>query len=169
MKKIIASLVIIFGFYLPSTFAATSARADLIELDYLGHEISSDLSKHIAFVPLTNRVEGRDLILFKEQINPSSNQTPEVKISQFEVKKIESLGCGSFKYTATETPDSDFQNIKMRPLKTLEVIDHTQRVCEDYKKYLWEVRMTVPVSRGSYIRFFAGNPASSSASTEARN
>jgi len=75
--------------------------------------------------------------------------------THFRVVRAETIECGSTRYIAIESPGKKGSESQMsyRPA-VLSLIDHTTRVCEDYKKYLWEVR----VRSGKKVRRLVGNP-----------
>ena len=61
------------------------------------------------------------------------------------VKKIP-LGCGSHRYLAIEP--------RRRPRRLI-VTDHTERLCDDYREYLWEATL---INKRGQRRVFHGNP-----------
>ncbi len=78
-----------------------------------------------------------------------------VRIAFF-IYKIMDAGCGSVKYLAREIRRT--QPDMLPPLKRLEVVDHANRLCDDYRPYRWEVGLIQPDAESDIIRLFGGNP-----------
>lgn len=101
---------------------------------------------------LQNRVGDRVTSFDLEEIPPQivcihapCPQQPTIR-TRFHVTGKRQLDCNSFKWTG-------FAREK-RNWKKLEVIDHTERMCDDVKEFLWEAKL----QKGKRVRLLVGNP-----------
>jgi len=78
---------------------------------------------------------------------------PITRTTLYRIAKIKVDGCNSTIYTANEILPLNSKKIA----EVLTVADHDARVCEDYKPFLWEATLKLPVA-GKPARLLRGNP-----------
>jgi hypothetical protein len=133
-------------------------KASLIELDQTGHEINIGLDK---ILTMTKQDGARVVTGFKlvEEVKVMCIKAPCPPIKRtilFDRVKAVKDSCGSIRYTAKQvlpmTQPLTYGEI------ALEVHDHTNRICEDYRKYMWDVKLTIPAGNATQTRRLYGNP-----------
>ncbi|MBI4402574.1 MAG: hypothetical protein HY537_00340 [Deltaproteobacteria bacterium] len=125
-------------------------QALLTEFDAMGHEVGIGLEKVLIMNKRDNFPRPTSFTFQEEkQVYCITYPCPRIKqTSTFMVANVISDRCGSTLYIAYET---GFLSLKRR---TLEVADHTTRICDDYRGYIWDVSL---VGAGAK-RQFGGNP-----------
>ncbi len=135
-------------------------QSTLEEQDQTGHEIQVAIDQTLTM----NRQEGSahptSFTFFEKRrlhcLRTNCAPIPETTV--FLVKDIRSESCGSTVYYAEEMLPSDLNGNVARSPRTLHVIDHTERLCEDYKKFAWEASIVTAPGQDGYVRLFFGNP-----------
>lgn len=131
-----------------SAIDAPAAKAELIEKQ-AGREMGIGLKKALT----EYRRAGTDAVTrfrFLEErkvycvVAPCP---PLATTSDFFVVKREKVGCDSVKYTVRE------ENLTRG--RTMEIVDHSRRSCDDYRPFVWEVTLF----DGAGARRFYGSPA----------
>lgn len=167
MKKFMFALVAVASFNSATSFAIVRPgwerpilKAEMVELDETGHEISQpgDITLTMnqrdgAPAPTSfTLVEKRKVFCVRAPCPPITSKV------QFKIVDKKPAGCGSFEYTARDK-NALLAGIRPLPVTTLKVVDHTTRLCDDYKKYMWEakVQTTSPTARYRQRSLF-GNP-----------
>lgn len=77
---------------------------------------------------------------------------PIKRVRQFRVQSVAKVGCGSVRYTSVEVAPHGLTDF---PAAVLNLTDHTTRLCDDYRPYLWEVTVRSPREA---LRRFGGKP-----------
>jgi hypothetical protein len=151
------------------------ARADLIEVDQMSETKSASLVKlnengqHISdgyyrILKMNTNQEG-DVTHFtftegKEGVRclPGHRCIPHV--SRFELSEVkDDADCGSVKYVAREVVDTTTP--MLNPERVMEVVDNTDRICQDARPFVWQVTLQTP--KGMCLPdfrtdYFGGNP-----------
>ena len=133
------------------------AIAALTEIDLTGHEVGSELLKQLTMNQQDGAGEATSVTLH-EMSQVYCVTTPcslVANIAVFKLVQTRPGNCGSTLYTAVESTPREGQEPRV-----MEVVDHRSRICEDYKKYLWELKLSTTSNGQSSIRFFQGNPQS---------
>lgn len=78
----------------------------------------------------------------------------------FSITGVEVDHCGSLHYIAMESRDRRQGSLPtiMTPPAKLEVVSHQTRLCDDNRKYMWDVELTNFYGDGAETRSFGGNP-----------
>lgn len=106
-----------------------------------GHEIAAGYAKSVTF-------RNGSLELTEEKL-PCDDRScsPVIEKTTFVITKEAPAGCGSVKYEAREKGTDLGRLIKL--------VDHSERTCDDYTGYLWEMTLQEP---GAKPRKLFGGP-----------
>jgi hypothetical protein len=130
-------------------------RADLTEFDDAGHEQTPDLKKEL----FMNKRDGANnptsfTFIEEHQVVCVTAPCPPVKVKhQFAILSQKIDRCGSAWYTTGLASP-----VSLAAPQTLQLVDHRNRSCRDYKKHLWEATITTKSLNRVYERQFSGNP-----------
>jgi hypothetical protein len=131
-----------------------SLRAPLDQIGNGGVVINHHLKKSLT----QNRRDGArrpTSYTLSEEVQVFCVKAPCPPMRQTRVFRIQSerdAGCGSRQITAVEQAPAGLTDF---PAATLKVVDHSKRLCDDFRPYAWEVTVQ---SRREKLRRFGGNP-----------
>lgn len=137
-------------------------EAKMIEMDAMGHEIGIGLDKVLTMHQQDGAQHPTMLTLVEEQkVFCVRAPCPPIKQKvEFVLRKPTAAGCGSLRYFGVDKRALLFARGRVMPAgaKTIQLVDHTTRLCDDYKKYTWEAKMTDAGRGGMRVRQLFGNP-----------
>ena len=140
-----------FGVYRPG-WERPILRAQMMEQDSLGHEVGIGLDKTLTMNRQDGAPQPTSLTFTEEQrVYCVVAPCPPIRhTDQFTITNRRLGSCGSTVYTAVET--SNRGRVEGR---TLTLVDHATRVCDDYRPYRWEAQLT---AGRRDVRQLFGNP-----------
>ncbi len=134
-------------------------QASLEEQDATGHEVTIGLDKTLTMNREDGSARPTSFTFFEEHrmhcLPGTCSPIPETAL--FIVKTIRTGACGSTFYIAQEFVPADLQGNVTRNPRTLQVVDHSTRLCEDYQKFGWEATLINSAGQDGTRTLF-GNP-----------
>lgn len=135
-------------------------KATLTEIDTTGHELGIGLEKTLTLHKMDNAQQSATSFTFAEEMKVICKMAPcnpIPMVAKFRVVRVSQDRCGSTVYTAQEIVKAGRDSESDPFLRSLRVVDHSTRLCEDYRPFRWEAELTA-VGNASNVRNFQGNP-----------
>lgn len=136
-------------------------RAELTEFDNDGHELNQGRELTLTMNKRDGKRNPTSFTFVEEQrIYCVMAPCPQPRHTvQFNITNRFKDSCGSTHYNAVEK--RHINALPNLPLRRMEVVDHSTRLCEDYRKYGWDVELNLPLGAmlpAFKTRTFGGNP-----------
>lgn len=155
----------------------TGTERPLFEISGKNVQIQSQSIEAVKNIELQmmRRDGSKDATSFSFKADFFANKIADTQSFEFFVTEITHDACGSTIYHASTAPKAPAPNYQILPVEDtfhvalpkserrvkLRVIDHSTRLCEDYKSYAWEVELhetyEFSANRNTVVEFL-GNP-----------